>query len=161
MLHARLLCITVLLAFAIGIVSMAGCSNLNRGEEQAVQAVRDPLIQDIPKPAGFQLVDDRSVARVSGQVRVARCEYEGRTDRQAVKRFYETNLPQAGFELKKTSLDDGVWGLTFESATEVADLRIRKKGFRTVVVIELGPKPVGTTEREPAAGAPPRRNTGG
>lgn len=149
---------TSCVAIAALAVTLAGCDSVNRGDGPGVRAVRDNLMEDIPKPAGFQLVDDRSIARVSGQFRVARVEYTGGSDRQQVKRFYETNLPSAGFELKKTSLDQGIYGLTFESATEECDVRIRKSGFKTVVVIEIGPKPVGSTERDTSGmGAPPTR----
>jgi len=145
----------VLAALSAGLTA---CENVDRGDGPGVRAVRDNLMEDIPKPAGFQLVDDRSIARVSGQFRVARVEYSGSGDRQQVKRFYETNLPNAGFELKKTSLDQGIYGLSFESATEECDVRIRKSGLKTIIVIEIGPKPVGSTERDTSGmGAPPAR----
>lgn len=142
-------CVAAWIASAFSAALMAGCAGGDR--DVTASAVRDPVFYDIPKPAGFKLVEERSVARVSGRVRVAKCEYKGSTDVAAVKRFYEEYLPSAGFEQRRASLDEGTYILSFESAAEMCDVSIRRKSFSTVVVIEIGPKSSGVVDRD----APP------
>ncbi len=134
---------------------LAGCNSAGQGQDGVTaSAVRDPVIQDIPKPSGFRLVDKNSQAYVSGQYRIAKCEYIGSTDRPNVKRFYEDFMPSAGFELRTSSMDRGTYSLVFESERETCSVRIGPSSGKTVVNIEIGPRPVGNAEREPPA---PRR----
>lgn len=130
---------------------LAGLSGCTSGEEntRTITAVQDPIIRDIPKPAGFGLVDKNSMARSSGQFRIARCEYTGGTDRAAVQRFYEQNMPSAGFELRHSSFDKGTVDLQFESASEICNVKIYPSGLRTRIVVEVGPRAQGSTERQP------------
>lgn len=140
---------------AVGLlVGLAGCNSGDEGS-RTITAVQDPIIRDIPKPAGFSLVDKNSMARSSGQFRIARCEYSGGTDRTAVQRFYEQNMPAAGFELRHSSFDKGTVDLQFESASEICNVKIYPSGLRTRVVVEVGPRAQGSTERQP----PPLRRT--
>lgn len=135
----------------------AGCNSpggSGPGEGITASAVRDPIIQDIPKPSGFRLVDKNSQAYISGQYRIAKCEYVGPTERTAVKRFYEEYMPSAGFELRTSSMDRGTYTLVFESDREMCTVRIGPNGAKTLLNIELGPRPVGQAERELP---PPRR----
>jgi hypothetical protein len=140
--------------------SLTGCQSMGGSvsagsDEGAASAVRDPVLQDIPKPAGFVLDADRSVAIASGKFRLARCEYGGGLAPAAVKRFYEEYMPAANFELRRWSLDQGVYNLYFESSSEVCTIRTRPGDWRkTAVVVEIAPKPQGNTERE---SAPPMR----
>lgn len=142
------------LCLGLAVVLLPACESIGRAPVEnrpAASAVRDPVLDDIPKPAGFVLVDDRSSAYYAGKVRIARCEYVGPTERTAVKRFYEEYMPSAGFELRRWSLDSGLFNLTFESNAEVCTVRIHPKDWKkrtTVLVVEIGPKAKGPTEHE-------------
>jgi len=111
------------------------------------QAVRDPMIADIPKPGGFQLVDDRSVFWQSGRLRGGKCEYVGPASVLTVKKFYREYMPQAGFEEREWSLTDGLFRLRFESQDEVCNVSIRRRGRSTAVTVEIAPQAAGSTER--------------
>src|SRR5262245_15193026 len=67
------------------------------GGHETPSAVQDPIIRDIPKPAGFSLVDKNSRATASGHTRVAQVQYTGNMERAKVKQFYEEYMPGAGF----------------------------------------------------------------
>lgn len=127
-----------------------GCGSMGK-QEVTASAVRDPIIQDIPKPSGFRLVDERSVARASGQFRVAKCEYVGSTGRDSIARFYEEYMPSAGFELRHKSFYNGEFELRFESERENCTVSVRPRSGQTVIVIDVGPKAQGKAERN----APP------
>jgi len=134
---------------------MAACRS--GGESPAASAVHDPVIRDIPKPAGFKLVDKNTQAVAAGQYRIAKCEYRGDTDRAGVKRFYEEYMPSAGFTLRQWSLDKGTYLLNFESNSELCVVKIGQSGWRTVINIEVVPKPQGPAERD---NPPPVRRAG-
>ena len=130
-----------------------GCNSVSMsasaGREPAARlasAVRDPVLQDIPKPAGFQLAADRSIFWQRGRWRMGKCEYEGPTDPTGVKRFYEQYMPSAGFTLRERSLDNGEYKLRFESETEVCVIRIARKRGRTRVLLEIAPQSRGAAE---------------
>lgn len=138
------------LGTAIALLPACNAMGPRQGKDRpAASAVRDPVLQDIPKPAGFMLVADRSFAFSSGKVRIARCEYVGSTDEPAVKRFYEEYMPSAGFALRQWSLDSGLYNLRFESGGEICTVRIRPQEWnKTGLVVEIGPKPQGPTDHE-------------
>lgn len=144
-----------LVCVAVGLLAGAGC-NSGGDNGRAITAVQDPIIRDIPRPAGFTLVDKDSMARSSGRFRIARCEYTGGEDRAAVQRFYEQYMPSAGFEIRHSSFDKGTLDLQFESSSEICNVRIYPVGLRTRIVVEVGPKAQGSAERQP----PPLRSIG-
>ena len=87
---------------AMAVLLLSGCDSMvHRGGEMedrnTASAVRDPVLQDIPKPAGFRLAADRSMVTNIGRFRLAQCEYVGSGDAGRIKRFYEEYLPTAGF----------------------------------------------------------------
>ena len=116
-------------------------------------AVRDPILQDIPRPQGFSLDEQRSMAFASGRFRVVRCEYTGKMDAVQVKRFYEQYMPTAHFKLLQWSLEDGMYRLRFESNGELCNIRIRRDGSNSALLIEIAPRPQGSVPA--AAGATP------
>jgi hypothetical protein len=145
---------------------LLGCALLTGGCESGgpmpASAVRDPVMTDLPKPAGFALVADKSVAQMSGRVRLAKCLYTGSGRQDTVKRFYEEYMPQAGFGLKRMEMQSGTYYLHFESEKELCEVRVAPARWgRTEVQVSLIPRPEGSTERgpeeAPAAAPPPRR----
>ncbi|MCH8808168.1 MAG: hypothetical protein IH986_19060 [Planctomycetes bacterium] len=135
-------------------VWLPGCANWRVGNGEAaagpaVSAVRHPILEDIPKPAGFSLVDDHSVARSSGKFRVAKVEFVGSTARDAVYQFYKEYMPSAGFELTQQRFDRGEHEMRFQSSSEECTIRIRKERFGTTIVVDIGPLPEGSPLREP------------
>lgn len=142
----RRVCLLVGGVIAVSLLSAAGCESSGRNEPTT--AVRDAALKDIPKPAGYQLVNERSVLRQSGQIRAGQVEYEGKTPRDALKRFYEEYMPSAGFTLRELSLDRGVYNMRFESDREVCNVRItEQRAGASTVTVEIGPKPEGSTEK--------------
>jgi len=114
----------------------------------AVMPVQDPMLENLPVPMGFRRVPERSLARATGKLRMAQCEYEGSTSPADLVRFYESQMPTAQFALKERRLDAGVYSLRFESDSEVCNLRIKRAKSKTILVIDLGPLPKGAGERE-------------
>lgn len=137
----------------VGCRNMGSTSSASGGQSPAAQPRQHPLLENIPLPMGFRLVPDRSVARSSGQTRVAQCEFEGDADPDAVTKFYLHYMPSANFALRQRRFDNGEYTLRFESDTEECNVRVRPGKMRTtILIIDIGPVPKGPAERkaEPA-----------
>lgn len=148
----------VALGLALTLVLAPACDSTSGGQmsdRPTASAVRDPVLQDIPKPSGFKLVQDQSLAISAGRMRLVKCQYSGSLDSSRVKRFYEEYMPSAGFELKRWSLDQGEYLLRFESEAEVCIVKARSSGWnKTIVTVEIEPLSKGAAERD---AKPPRR----
>jgi hypothetical protein len=110
--------------------------------------VQHPLLQNIPLPAGFRLIQERSVASLSGTTRVAKCEFQGGLSTDEVARFYENLMPSARFTLGPKSFDNGEYTMRFDSDSEECNLRIKRSGSKTVLIIDVRPLSKGSTERD-------------
>jgi len=140
--------------------ALAGCQSGGdatgspAGASPPASALQHPLLENIPLPAGFYLVPERSVARAAGSLRVAQCEFQGSLSPDAVARFYVEYMPAAKFTLRQRRFDNGEHSLRFESDAEECNVRTKPKGGKTVLVVDIGPLSKGFTERE---GQPPVR----
>jgi len=129
----------------LGAALSVGCESTGGGMAQAPPGgppsspVQHPLLENIPLPVGFQMVPERSVARQMGELRLAQCEFEGPTRADAVVRFYVEYLPTAKFTLRQQRFDNGEYSLRFESDKEECNVRVRGKGPKTVLVIDIAP----------------------
>lgn len=126
-----------------------GCQKNGDLSGPPATAVRHPILEDIPQPAGFRLVDERSVSRNSGQFRVAKVEFIGDASRASVYRFYKEYMPSAGFHLVQENFERGQYNLQFRADSEELYVRIRPEGSKTAVALDLGPTPRATPKREP------------
>ena len=136
------------------ILAVPACESLGLGKSNSglegptASAVRHPTIQDIPIPNGFMLVDDHSVGHSSGNLRVVRFEFIGGMERAPVNRFYKEYMAGAGWTLKKETFDRGIYDMYFENNTEECLIRLRPEKKETVIVVDIGPLPRGSAERE-------------
>ena len=144
------LTLLVLAATLGGCDSSGGSAGSGPGMNQTAvaTAVQHPLLQNIPLPAGFRMIPERSVASVVGANRVAKCEFQGGLSPDEVARFYESLMPTARFTLGPKSFDNGEYSMRFESDSEECSLRIKRAGSRTVLVIDIRPLSKGSADRE-------------
>lgn len=148
-LRPTILAITILAAS----LSMLGCDGLGGSKSTAAASgpaaspVQHPMLENIPLPVGFQIVDDRSNAWKSGQIRWGNCEFEGGISPEKVRSFYVEYMPSAKFTLRQERLDGGEYHLRFESDSEECNVRIKRAKLKTSLVLTIGPLPKGTTER--------------
>jgi hypothetical protein len=134
-------------------LAMCGCESGGGSGPAVAQGppaspVQHTMLQNIPLPVGFRMVPERSVARESGQFRVAQCEFEGATSPDAVTRFYVEYMPTAKFTLRQKRFDNGEYLLRFESDAEECNVRVRPSKSQTILVIDIGPLAKGSAERE-------------
>ncbi|MCK4342272.1 MAG: hypothetical protein KAY37_11180 [Phycisphaerae bacterium] len=136
------------------IASLSGCNGFGGSESTPPGQGPPPsprqhrMLKNIPIPAGFQMVRDRSNAWASGQIRWANYAFEGNASPEQIADFYTNHMPSAKFILKKESLESGEHHLSFESDTEDCNIRIRRGKLKTTLIINLGPLPKGSAERK-------------
>jgi hypothetical protein len=145
---------SVLLVLAVcGLVAgPAGCAS-DETSGAAIGAVQHPLLENFPLPPGFKMVADRSVARNSGTVRMAKCEFEGNLSTESTVGFYEEYMPTAQFRQLDKRFEAGTYALRFESSREECEIRVRRTRTKTVLVIDLGPLSQAAEPRHPSAPA--------
>ncbi len=160
----RMLTLAAAAGLAFAGITLSGCATYNAesssgtsgsqlagSQGPAASPVQHPMLEGIPIPVGFRMVPERSVARESGRLRVAQCEFEGRAQPEQVQRFYLNYMPTAHFTLRQRRLDNGEYKLQFESDTEECSVYIKPNQRSTALVIDLGPLAKGSTERQPLA----------
>ncbi len=140
------------LGLALLVAIMAGCESagdaqMPTGQPPPTAPRQHPVLEHIPLPMGFAMVPERSVARLAGPLRVAQCEFEGTGAVDDVAEFYLKHMPAAKFTLRDKRFDAGTWLMRFESRTEECNIRVKPKGKRAVIVIDLGPLPKGGADR--------------
>lgn len=139
----------LLVCAAVGACVSSTITTSPGGAGPTASAMQHPMLENIPIPAGFKLVDERSFGRSCGQLRYANCEFRGDTDPATVNRFYEQHMPSAGFTLREKSFDFGEYVLRFDSSSERSMVRAKRDKLKTVLVIDISPTPKGTAQREP------------
>jgi len=148
--RGRLVCAALVLCGG----GLLGCELLggNRqstGQAPPVSPMQHPVLEGIPLPAGFRIVDERSMARKAGATRIGQCEFIGGAMPDDVARFYEKYLPAAKFTLKEKGFNNGEYALRFESDNEVCNIRVRPAKGKTALVIDVGPLLRGAGEPRP------------
>lgn len=145
------------LGAAVGVAAL--CAGCKSGSGTAVQgptpAVVHPMLEGIPLPTGFRLVDERSFVVRSEDGRHANCQFQGSLDPAGVEQFYNERMPQAGFTLLQRRFDRGECVLDFASSTEISTVRIRGGRFKTTLVITVTPTPKAGQPAQTAEPPPP------
>ncbi len=143
-----------------------GCSTYTPSSSRVSAAQSPPasprqhtMLENIPIPVGFRMVPERSVARESGRLRVAQCEFQGSTVPEHVAAFYQNYMPSAKFALKQRRLDNGEYKLRFESDSEECNIYVKPAKTSTVLVVDIGPLPRGRSERAAPPDGTPLRGT--
>lgn len=118
-------------------VVLCGCQS--NGGNGNISPMQHPMLENVPIPRGFQIVDhrSRSGSTASGQ-RWARCTFSGNLERGSVVRFYTDNMPTARWEERERRFENGVFEIRYENPIgEACVVYIRKGLFATEIEIDL------------------------
>lgn len=127
----------------------SGTSGTMHEAAPGIAAVSHPTLEDFPLPTGFSLVDDHSLSRSSGHMRVVQYEFTGGANPPSVIRFFKEQLTAAGWTLKKERFDRGEHVMQFQSDREDCEIRVRPHSGKTIFNVDIGPVPAGSSERAP------------
>jgi hypothetical protein len=113
----------------------------------APPAMQHPRLQGFPIPPGFALIDKKTYAEKSGDMRHAHCEFTGGLSIAELDRFYRKMMPEAGFTLRNERLAQGDYLLEFESAKEVSTVSFKEVRGKTLLVVTVSPTSAGPAAR--------------
>ncbi len=131
--------------FLCGCVAATGSrmSPAAEGEENlpaALAVARQELkFDDVPVPAGFKLLLDRSFVFQTEETRVALLKYIGRANLPALINFYKEQMPIYNWALINiVEYEKSV--LNFERDKQSCLINIELKGAKKIITISLSPK---------------------
>ena len=147
---------TLVPAALLGFFVLSGCDSMggNSGPGTTPPPVQMPILSGIPIPTGFDFVPERSSFSSSGQYRVGLYEFSGSSNPLTVYNFYKQYMPTAGFTMKHTGSDRGVYTMRFESDQEECNVKIQRASLKTVLMLQINPVARGSADRDEAP--PPR-----
>lgn len=143
---------------AILIVFLGGCattkgtssSDLDIEEGEAYASTTLPVtgklrFSDVPAPAGFKLVQDKSFIFQTEDTRVALLKYTGRAKLPDLIDFYKEQMLLYNWELLNI-VEYGKSILNFARSNQTCIVTIESKGMRKIITISLAPKSKGSIE---------------
>lgn len=114
----------------LGVVATIGGCAKEGATPSILEANAHPYVHDVPLPSGFKLDERQSEDRATEGHRAVRHVYQGRGDLQAVKGFYQHNMPLASWVAVKHSLNKGVYMLEYQKGHERCEIRIERMPSR-------------------------------
>ena len=134
---------TILVVFLV--VLLAGCATWPRreaavrGEEVVLDVAPILRFADIPVPAGFEIIRDKSFTFRNDFVRMGLLRYTGRPHIDKVVAFYEEQMPIYNWDLVNI-VEYARRVLNFEKGNQSCIITIEASATRTFLTIALSPK---------------------
>ena len=129
-----------------------GASELEEEEAFAAAATTLPVtaklrFSDVPVPAGFKLIQDKSFVFQTQGTRVALLKYVGRAKLEELVVFYKEQMPYYNWELLNV-VEYGKSVLNFEREGQSCIVTIESKGRKKIVTLSVAPRAKGSIEIE-------------
>ena len=139
---------------------LVGCATTNGGSSSELSELEEGAFDsttlavtaklrfdDLPVPAGFKLVQDKSFIFQTEGTRVALLKYAGRAKQQDVLEFYKEQMLLYSWELLNV-VEYGKSILNFERAGQSCIVTIEPKGGKQIITISVAPKAKGSIETQ-------------
>lgn len=144
--------VAALAGLALAGVLAGGCGP--EKERAATTApASEPRLSDVPVPAGFKFIADRSSDRLTEGFRIANHRYEGDAPLRQVAAFYKREMPRGGWQLVDESFGSGRQRYMFNKGAETCHISIWDD-WGTKVYIQVLPKGGNPVEAPAAPGMP-------
>ena len=156
----RLLSLTLVVFILVS--SLYGCATMQEQPTSAQGLAASSMLRfnDVPYPAGFKILTEKSFILESGNVRAGVLKYTGKGNVEDIVRFYKTKMPTYNWALLNI-LEYGERMLNFERENEGCLITIKSKGRRVDISVSLAPKsPILTPKKSTAVGELPKVNKG-
>ena len=144
--------IPILLCFLAGCATTKdrSSSEFEQGEAYATTtlAVSAKLrFSDLPVPAGFKLIKDKSFVFQTEQTRVALLKYSGRAKLEDLVEFYREQMLLYNWQLLNV-VEYGRSVLNFERAEQSCIVTMEATGMKQIITISVAPKSKGGIEAQ-------------
>lgn len=142
-------------------LSLSGCVSMQKEslEPQNLEPSAMLRFTDLPVPAGFKILPEKSFILESGGMRAGILRYTGKADAQSAVLFYKNQMPIYNWALLSV-LEYGQRMLNFERENESCVITISQVGSRVELIISLAPKspiPLSGKEKTEEATKQPKR----
>jgi len=141
---------SILILF-IFISFLSGCGSMRQPrtlKPQHLEPSETLRFSDVPFPAGFKILRDKSFILESGGVRAGVLRYTGRANVEDVIRFYKEQMAVYNWALLNI-IEYGEQILNFERENESCIVTLTTKGGRIDISVSLAPKsPISLPKRE-------------
>jgi hypothetical protein len=104
------------------------------------------MFDDIPVYPGFKLIPEKSFVYESGNVKVGRLIFRGKSSINDLVNYYKTTLPEQGWEPISISIYGKDANLTYVTSDRVLQLRMTQGFSETTLIIQVGPRGELTSE---------------
>ncbi len=114
-----------------------GCANQNAG----LVGMPSPILQDIPIPTDFKIVNDRSRSWTDGTLRFADLLYKGRADSTAIQKFYSQQMPTCHWIAQTEMFAQGRSTMDYVKSGEKCRVTVYKEGVfgETYIQVAIWP----------------------
>ncbi|MFC1658825.1 hypothetical protein ACFL1D_05530 [Candidatus Omnitrophota bacterium] len=132
---------------------LSGCVTMPTGQSavEDLQPSASLGVNDVPVPAGFTILEDKSFISQNAGMRAGILRYTGVADAENVVSFYKNQMPVHNWVLLNI-LEYGEQMLNFERENEICLITITPRRGRVWISISLAPKsPMSVQNREMAA----------
>ncbi len=122
-------------------LNLSGCVSVQKQAFQPQDLKPSTMLRfsDVPVPAGFKIIPDKSFILESGGVRAGILKYKGKADAQSVVLFYRNQMPIYNWALLNV-LEYDHHMLNFERENESCVITIKPGGRWVELAISLAPK---------------------
>ena len=136
--------------FPLVFLLMAGCAVNSASQKGSVttevQQIKTKMFDDIPVYPGFKLIPEKSFVYESGNVKVGRLIFRGKSSINDMVNYYKNTLPEQGWEPISISIYGKDASLTYVTSDRVLQVRITRGFSETILIIQMGPRGELTSE---------------
>ncbi len=126
-------------------IALFGCATTSSKDTSKQSALLEPQailkFPDVPIPAGFKALNEKSYSFETSGVRVGVLKYQGKANPDQVVNFYKEQMPMYNWVLLNI-IEYGNRLLNFDRENETCIIDLAVKGNNIILTISLGPKPL-------------------
>ncbi len=138
------------LVFPLAFLLLAGCAVNSASQKRSVttevQQIKTKMFDDIPVYPGFKLIPEKSFVYESGNVKVGRLIFKGKSSINDLVNYYKNTLPEQGWEPISISIYGKDANLTYVTSDRVLQVRMTQGFSETTLIIQVGPRGELTSE---------------
>ena len=131
--------------------ALFGCATTSGKDTSKESALLEPQatlkFPDVPIPAGFKAIVEKSYSFETQGVRVGVLRYQGKANPDQIVSFYKEQMPMYNWNLLNI-VEYGNRLMNFDRENETCIIDLAAKGNNIIITISLGPRPL--VPRKPA-----------
>jgi hypothetical protein len=140
--------------FPLAFLLLSGCAAVNSASQkgsvttEVQQQIKTEMFDDVPVYPGFKVIPEKSFVYESGNVKVGRLIFKGKSSINDLVSYYKNTLPEQGWEPISVSIYGKDASLTYVTSDRVLQIRITRGFSETTLIIQMGPRGELTSERK-------------